>query len=169
MKALLTRFRTDRRGAATVEFALWAVAFFMVATVALDFGDLFIKRSRVNDAVSAAAVQSFQNRDTVTYTSLQAYIRALADDPAVTVSAVCNGNSATACTNTGRTCACLKTDGTYVAAASCGAACGSGSTTNSTAGYYLTISAQRNYSPMVLPRGQVSGSEVRETATVRLQ
>lgn len=168
MRPLLTRLRGDARGAATVEFALWCTTFFFMIMGAIDFGSYFLLRGKMNEAVSAAAVSSFKTPDNVTFTSLQGFVQGVTGDAAVSVSAICNG-SANACTNLSRTCACLKTDGSFTAAA-CGTTCtGTSYTSGSTAGYYLKIKATRSYSPVILPQDALTPATIVQSATVRLQ
>lgn len=164
----LRRLKADENGAAVVEFSLWTVLFFMVSLAGLDFGAFYLQRSAADEAVSAAAVSAFSKRTNVNFSDLPAYVKALSDDPALTVTTACNGVNAS-CTNLSRTCACLKSNGTYVSG-TCGAACsGTGITTGSTAGYYLTVTASKAYDPMILPSGTLVPATVKQSATVRLQ
>ncbi len=168
MMDLFRQLRRRDDGVASVEFALWSTFFFVIIMVALDFGSLYLQRGKLNEAVGAAAVASFNNADNVSFGSLPLYVRGLTEDQSTAVTVSCNG-SAGACTNFNRTCACLKQDGTYVAN-SCGNTCsGPGMTTGSTAGYYLTINASRSFDPMMVPRSVLSGASVSQQATVRLQ
>ncbi len=166
---MIRRLLRNRRGAATIEFALLATFFLGVMLVALDIGTYLIQRSSLRQAVSAAATSSFAQRDTVSYAAIPDYVRRAARAPATTlVTTSCNGG--TACTNSTRSCACLSRTATYVPAASCGAPCsGSGMAAGATSGYYLRISASYAYQPLVLPRGLLTASSISETATVRLQ
>ena len=162
------RLRSCRRGSASVEFALWTALFFALVMVALDFGLFHIQSERADRAVAAAAVQSFQQGANVAFPSIPAYIQAFAGDHGLTVTTSCNG-TAGSCTNLNRTCACLKNDATFVALA-CGTSCsGTGVTAGSTAGYYLTIAAERNFSAIVVPRGLLNNARISRSATVRLQ
>lgn len=162
------RLKADQRGAATVEFSLWTVLFFLVALSGLDFGAYYLQRSAADEAVSAAAVSAFTKRTNVGFSDIPAYVKALSDDTALTVTTSCNG-VAGSCTNLNRSCSCLKGDGTYVAT-TCGASCGgTGMTSGSTSGYYLTVLATKPYQSMILPSGSVVPATVRQSATVRLQ
>lgn len=160
--------RRDETGVASVEFGLWSIGFFMILMVAIDFGLFFIERGKVNEAVAAAAVASFEEADNVNFTILPTYVRSIADNQSIAVTASCNG-VAGSCTNLNRACACLKTDGSYVAQ-TCGDVCtGTDMTAGSTAGYYLTITANQGFEPVVLPNGLLSDSGMTQFATVRLQ
>lgn len=166
MRAFMHRLARDERGAVAVEFALWTILFFIVVMAALDFGMYYIQRGQVSEAVSAASVASFNNREDVKFDELPDYVRALAESPNLTVAITCNDGT---CKKNGRTCACLKSDGTY-ASKTCGAACtGSGVTANSTAGYYMTVNASRPYVPMILPNGVLTDAVIEQKATVRLE
>lgn len=167
MKAFIRKFIADRAGVAVTEFALGTTLLFMVVLAGLDFGGYFIQRGQINEAVSAAAMQSFQQRENVSFGNLQSYVRNLADSQTVTVTTSCNG-TANSCTNLNRTCACLQTNGTYTATA-CGTACSGGATSGSTAGYYLTIEASDLFRKVVLPKGVFGGDTVSQSVTVRLQ
>lgn len=161
------RLRSDQRGAVAVEFALWTTLFFMVVMVALDFGFFYLQRAKMNEAVSAAALSSFSQADTVSYSSLPDYVRALSGEAEMSVAISCNGG-ANNCTNTNRTCACLSTNGSYVAA-SCGNSCSQQSGSGAKAGYYLTISAEQSFEPVLVPGGSVLPTRLAQQATVRLQ
>lgn len=169
--SLLLRLRRDERGSVMSEFAIWTAMLFIVIMSALDFAGYYSARGAINEAVSAAALQAFQQRDKTEdqfYDEVPAYVRNLADDQALAVELSCNG-AANSCTNMNRTCACLTTEAKYVAA-QCSAECkGPGMTANSVAGYYMTIKASRNYNPLLLPKGVLAGTALDQTTTVRLQ
>lgn len=157
----------DSRGAVATEFALWVTLFFIAALGAFDLADIYFKRSQMGSAVSAASLQAFDQRDNVNFQELPAYVRALSTDESLSVTVSCNG-VANSCTNLNRTCACLTRTGTFTAR-QCGAPCsGSNMTSEVTAGYYLTITASRQFSPALIPNERV-GSQLSQTATVRLQ
>jgi len=158
----------DEQGAATIEFALLTLFFFLCALVALDFASYFVQRSQLAAAVSAGSISAFTNRSTVPFQTLPAYIQNaahLSDPPQISVS--CNG-TVNGCVNTGRSCACLSTTGSYVSAA-CGSSCPAGNTSGSTAGYYLQITASSRYRAVVLPRGMLNGTPIVQSVAVRLQ
>lgn len=168
MQKRMARLRRDEGGVATVEFALWTTLFFFVAIVAIDFGAFFIERGRMNEAVGAAAVASFSSADNVNFANLPTYVRGITGESSTAVTTSCNGVD-NACTNFARTCACLKSDGSYVTAA-CGNICtGEGVTGGSTAGYYLTIKATRPYQAMMVPDSAIDNALISQAATVRLQ
>ena len=165
MKRFIRKLAADREGVAVAEFALWTTLLFMVVLVGLDFGGYFIQRGQLNEAISAAAMESFKQRDNVNYDSLQGYVRNLADSQSVSVSTSCNGGT---CTNLNRACACLQSDGSF-AADDCGNTCPAGATAGSTAGYYLTIDASDPFRTVLLPKGLFAGDTVSESVTVRLE
>ncbi|WP_241217849.1 TadE/TadG family type IV pilus assembly protein [Sphingomonas sp. ABOLD] len=159
---------SDDQGAATIEFALLTLFFFLCALVALDFASYFVQRSQLAAAVSAGSISAFTNRAAVPFQALPAYIQNaahLSDPPQISVS--CNG-TVNGCVNTGRSCACLSTTGSYVSAP-CGSSCPAGNTPSSTAGYYLQITASSRYRAVVLPRGMLNGTPIVQTVAVRLQ
>lgn len=174
IESFLLRLRGDQSGSVMSEFAIWTAMLFIVIMTALDFAGYYSARGAINEAVSATALQAFQQRDKTDassnqfYNEVPAYVRNLADDQSLAVELSCNG-VANSCTNTNRTCACLTSEAKYVATA-CSAECkGTGMTANSVAGYYLTIKASRNYDPLLLPRGVLAGTALDQTTTVRLQ
>lgn len=171
MRNLLKKLGVLRQredGVVVVEFALWSTLFFLVVSVAMDFGTFFIQRGKINEAVTATAIATFNSSDDVAWTSLQTYVRGLTEDNSVAVTYQCNGG-VSACGNGTRTCACLKTDGTYVSAAACGDPCGSGTTAGSTAGYYVTITATQGFDPLIVPRGVLDNAQIQQSATIRLE
>lgn len=158
----------DTSGAATVEFALLTLFFFVFSLLGLDVASYCVQRSEMAAAVSAASVSAFANRSAVPFQTLPVYVQNAARLPtAPQVSIGCNG-VAGSCTNTNRSCACLSRTGSYVGAA-CGGSCPAGATANSTAGYYLQITAASQYRAMVLPRGMLNGTPIVQTVTIRLQ
>lgn len=165
---LLDRLRRDDQGAVVVEFAFWIVGFFFVAMIAIDFGFYFVQRTKLNMAVGSVSVAAFNTPTNVDFGNMPSAVRSLGGLSTIAVTVSCNG-VANACVNTSRTCACLKQNGTYVAAA-CGSTCtGTGVTTGSTAGYYMTVRGSVTYQPMVIPSTMLSSSSMAQTATVRLQ
>ncbi|MBB5985180.1 Flp pilus assembly protein TadG [Sphingobium sp. B1D3A] len=167
MRNLVHALRRDDKGGVAVEFALWITLFFITALGAFDLGDMYFKRSQMGSAVSAASLQAFDQRDDVNFAELGNYVKALANDSKLTVTVSCNG-VAGSCTNVDRPCACLTTEGEMVAR-QCGIPCSEANMTPGvTAGYYLTISASQSFSPVLLSGGSV-GSQLSQTATVRLQ
>ncbi|MFC3099174.1 TadE/TadG family type IV pilus assembly protein [Alteraurantiacibacter palmitatis] len=166
-KRFLSCLRKDQRGVAAVEFALWTTLFFFAVMVALDFGSYYMHRGKLSTAVGAAAVSAYNQPNNVAFNSMQGYVRSLSGFADATVTNSCNG-VAGSCTNLNRTCACLKNDGTFVAAA-CNTSCsGSGVTAGSRAGYYYTITASAPFSPMIIPDSVLDGSTMSQRATVRL-
>lgn len=160
--------RNGEEGAATIEFALLTLFFFVFALLALDVASYFVQRSQLAASVSAASVSAFANRTSVPFQNLPAYVQNAARlTTAPQVSIACNG-VANACVNTSRSCACLSTSGSYVGA-TCGGSCGTGTTTGSTAGYYLTITSSAQYRALMLPRGMLNGTQITQSVTVRLQ
>jgi len=172
MIRLIRTLIRETRGAATVEFAFLTVFFFGVVMAALDVGMYFIQQSRLTEAVSSASISAFASRNAVTFTNIPTIVSSGAGAPSgttVSVSTVCNGTPATACTNSNRTCACLSQTGTYTTA-TCGATCtGNGMSSGATAGYYMTINASYTYRPVVLPHGLLTGKTVSRSLTERLQ
>lgn len=158
----------DTRGAATIEFALLTLFFFVFALLALDVAGYFVQRSQMAAAVSAASVSAFANRTTVPFQSLPGFVQNAARLTSVPqVSIACNG-VAGGCANSNRSCACLSRTGTFTAA-TCGSVCTGGASTGSTAGYYLQISASSTYQAMVLPNGMLNGTPVAQSVVIRLQ
>jgi len=163
MRRLFCKLVADRAGVAVTEFALGTTLLFMVVLAGLDFGGYFMQRGQLNEAISAAAMESFKQRENApSRQALETYVRNLADSQAVNVSIRCNGGSCTGA------CACLQTNGSFTPA-TCGTACSSGATSGSTAGYYLTIEASEPFRKVVLPNGVFGGDMVTQSVTVRLK
>lgn len=169
---LARRLRRDRRGAATIEFALWGSFVFIGMLTALDFGLWQSYQLRLSSAVEQGSILAFNGRGTLDQAAagqIGRYVSATAHLPlpgAVTVTTGCNGGTDN-CVATSRTCACIATAGTTnsYAAASCGEPCPGGST----AGYYLTIRASYPYHAVVLPDAWLDGRDMIDSAVVRLQ
>lgn len=162
------RLSGDQRGAAAIELGIMTSGFFLLAMGAFDFGGAYMQRGQINEAVSAAAVKSFESRDNVGFSDLQSYVRNLSDNQSLNVSLSCNG-VANSCTNFNRTCSCLKTDGSFVSAACDNTCSGADLTPGSTAGYYLTIKGEQPYQTVLLPKAVLSSSMVSQSVTIRLQ
>ncbi|WP_066717024.1 TadE/TadG family type IV pilus assembly protein [Sphingomonas pituitosa] len=159
---------SSEEGAATIEFALLTLFFFLSALLTLDVASYYVQRSQLAQAVSAGSMSAFANRSAVPYQSLPGYIQNAARLPsAPQVRIGCNG-VANGCVNTGRSCACLSKAGGYSSAV-CGSSCPAGTTPNSTAGYYMQITASSQYRAMVLPNGMLNGTPITQSVTVRLE
>jgi len=168
LAALALHLRRDREGSVMTEFAIWTSVLFIALMAGMDFGGYYIARGAVNEAISAAAVQAFESRDEADFTAIPGYVRNLSERPSLAVTISCNGTTGS-CTNTNRTCACLRTDATY-SANTCGSPCsGAGMTPNSVAGYYLTIKASQTYEPLLVPDSLLAGTALTQATTVRLQ
>ena len=166
--ASAARLRDDARGAATIEFALWSALFFLAIMPALDFGTFYLERARLGKAVATASIHAFMTADDPALEEIPAHVRSIGGVPAALVTIGCNGVAAS-CASDNRDCACLRADGSYLAA-TCGSSCrGVGMTADSTAGRYLTIRAEQSFHPLVLPGGAPLPAMIVEEATVRLQ
>lgn len=163
------RLRGDCAGVVMTEFAVWTSGLLLALMVGLDFGGYYIARGSINEGISAAAVKAFDGRDEVDFDAIPAYVRNMADNQVLDVTVSCNGVSGACTNNENRTCACLRNDATY-AEATCGEICtGSNVTENSVAGYYLTIRAAQTYSPVLVPQGMLSGTQMSQATTIRLE
>ena len=168
-RAVLRALRRDRRGAAAVEFAILSACFFFAFMAVLDFGSFFVSEHRLGQAVVSAGNSAFSHRDSVDFSSIPGYVQNAAGNAAATVNITCNGSASQACTNTGRSCACVSNTGTYTAAI-CAASCPtSGYSANQKAGYYLTITASAPYSAVIIPNSILKNGTIRRSVTMRLQ
>lgn len=169
MMRSLRSLRQDTRGVAAVEFALLTTSLFFGFLAVLDFGYFLVGEQKLGQAVSAAALSSFQTKNAVNFTSIPTYVQQAADAPAtVTVTTSCNG-VANSCTNTSRACACINSSGAY-SAATCAANCtGTGMSANQLAGYYLTINAAYTFPALIAPKGMLKNANVSRAVTIRLQ
>ena len=168
MRVLLLRLRDDRRGVATIEFALLSVLFFFVMTAGLDLGMWYQQRLRLDSAVEQGAMVAFNSRTAVDQAAVGTYVAAAARlSTAPTVTVGCNGGTNN-CVNSGRTYACVSGSAptpTYTTAA-LNAACADGSV----AGYYMTIKAVATSSTMLVPAAMLGGNMVQtRSAVVRLE
>lgn len=162
----LKSFVKDRRGLATVEFALWASLILGVLLLSTDFAFYTLYKERLNRAVSEASLAAFSTKDNINTAKIATYVSATAGLPAgaPTVAVGCNGGST--CVNTNRTYACLSgTNSTFTTAAGANAVCSSGGLS----GYYLTVSASYTFQHVVMPNPFLDGRVMSAIATVRLQ
>lgn len=168
IRPFLFRLRDDRRGMATVEFALLSVLFFFVMTAGLDIGMWNQQRLRLDSAVEQGAMIAFNSRANVDQAAIRTYVAAAAKLPAApTVTVGCNGGSSN-CVNASRPCACLSgsTPAPAYTATACNATCADGSL----AGYYMNIRAVATSSTMLVPEAMLGGNMVQtRSAVVRLQ
>ncbi|MDJ0277987.1 TadE/TadG family type IV pilus assembly protein [Sphingomonas sp. 2R-10] len=162
----------DRRGAATIEFALLTCFLFAIMLAALDFGMFFIQRGNLGSGVATTAVHSFSNRAAVPFTNIPTMVAAIAGAPGASnlvVTVECNGGD-TPCVNESRVCACLTADNGYRATATCGAPCGAASgSAAARSGYYLRVKASYRYVPAVVPASLFGDTTLEQAAVVRLQ
>ncbi len=165
---LLARLRREKRGVATIEFALLSVLFFFVMTAGLDIGMWYQQRLRLDSAVEQGAIIAFSSRASVNQATVGTYVAAaakLATAPVVTVG--CNGGTNN-CVNSSRTYACVSGSTptpTYTVAAA-NAVCADGSL----AGYYMDIRAVSTASTMLVPAAMLGGNMVQtRSAVVRLE
>lgn len=166
--SFLLRLRNDRRGVATIEFALLSVLFFFVMTAGLDIGMWYQQRLRLDSALEQGAMIAFNSRTSVDQAAIGTYVAAaakLSSAPVVTVG--CNGGSAN-CVNSSRTCTCVSGPAptpTYTAM-TCNSTCADGSL----AGYYMNIKAVATSSTVLVPAAMLGGNMVQtRSAVVRLQ
>ena len=167
---LAARLRDNRKGVATVEFALWASLILAAMLPCIDFGLYLLNQSRLGAAVGQASILAYNMRDadSVNVNQLSQYVPAASGlaSGSVTTSITCNGTQSCATPKTSRTCACPSGSRpvTYTPAASCGATCASGAT----AGYYLTV--QGGYvHRSIAANPLLDGKTVTNETTVRLQ
>lgn len=166
LPSALLRFGRDRRGVATVEFALWSLLILSVLLVSADFGIFALNKLRLKRSVSEASIAAFNARGNLDPNRVAQYVVASAHIPGTppTVSVTCNGGET--CINTGRKCGCISlANGAFSMAGSCNAACPSGGLS----GYYMTISAKTTYRHVILRNPWLDGQDITARVTVRLQ
>jgi Flp pilus assembly protein TadG len=155
----------DRRGIATVEFALWSMLIFATLLLSADFAIYTLYKQRLERAVSEASLAAFVAKDDIDTDDIATYVTATAALPSQpSASVTCNGESS--CVKTNRTYACLSgADDSYTPALSANAACSSGGLS----GYYLTVSATYVFQHVVMPNPFLEGRPMTASATVRLE
>lgn len=168
---LWTALLRDTRGAAAVEFALWSVFVFAVLSVSIDFGIYLAHTGRIASASEQAAIVAYNKRESgpVDGASLAQFLNASSrtPGPAVRTTVTCNGTAA-ACNAApaARKCVCVSgLAPIYTASANCGDPCASGATS----GYYVTLSSEYGFQPIVSPHPLLNGKVIRQSVTVRLQ
>lgn len=158
-----------RRGAATIEFALWSVLIFAALLPCLDFALYLANAGRLSTAVSQGAMLAYKARDSaIDESALIRYVEASSRLQTGTVSATvrCNGG-AQSCTVpvSNRLCTCIAqtVPATYLTT-SCTATCASGAKP----GFYLTLQASHVHRSM-FPSPWLDGRRLTQATTVRLQ
>lgn len=160
----LTSLIRNKRGVATIEFALVSLFMFGTIMVALDFGFNAQQRLKLGSAVEQASIIAY-NQQTGSDTSvISNFIAAAAGTKAApTVTITCNG---TGTCGDGK-CSCINsTTGAFVAAASCNATC-SGS--SAVSGNYMKIVASSTYTSVIVPDKWLGGTNITSASVVRLQ
>jgi len=168
----MRKFRTligNRRGTATIEFALMSLFMFGTTMVALDFGFYTQQKMKLGSAVEQAAILAYNKKiGTSAATSdtslISNYVRDYSGLKTTPTAAIkCNGT--TACGD-GR-CSCINaTTGAISVVGTCNAVC-TGSASYS--GNYLQITATATYNSVIVPDTYLGGKTMTQTAVVRLQ
>lgn len=168
---LLKRLRRDESGAAAVEFAAWSVVALTLLLVSVDFGFYLVQTGRIASASEQGAVVTYNRREAgaVDATAIATFVNAAAQAPGdpVRTAVTCNG-TAQACNAapSARQCVCVSgMTPTYTTAGSCGAPCPSGATS----GYYVTLSSEYDFDPLISPHPFLENKVIRQSVTVRLQ
>jgi Flp pilus assembly protein TadG len=160
--ALLRRLLRCNRGAAAVEFGLSAPLLLGVLVPVADLGLAFSTQQQLQDAVQAGALYA------TTHPWNQNAASAIAS--AVTAATPLSGISTSP--SPYQMCGCPSgtsvnggTSGSGITTASCGSTCSNGET----AGYYVVISAQRTYTP-ILPYSLLGSSRtLTAQSTIRIR
>src|SRR3546814_4681003 len=84
-KLFIKRLKSDDKGSATIEFAVFASMFFMVMMVALDFGMYLTYQLRLNAAVEQGSMLAFNNRNAIDAQQIDNYVAAASRLPGGTV------------------------------------------------------------------------------------
>lgn len=164
-------FRRDTGGSAAVEFAIWIVFVFGALSVSIDFAFYLAHTGRLAAASEQTAIVAYNKRESgpVDSASLAQFLNAAArtPGPAVRTTVTCNGTAgACGATPNARQCVCVSgLKPTYAASANCGDPCASGATS----GYYVSISSEYDFQPIVSPHPLLNGKVIRQSVTVRLQ
>jgi len=157
------RLLSDRRGTASLEFALLSVFFFGLCTVALDFGLYIQQKLKLGAAVEQAGLMAFNTRGDFKPENIANYVNAAAGTsiaPETTVTC----NQGQPCVNKDRPNVCWSTASkTFVTPP--GAACADGAEP----GYYVTVATRMRYTSIVVPDRWLGGKDVAQSAVIRLQ
>lgn len=154
----------DRRGTATIEFALASLFLFGVITVALDFGMYVQQKLKLGSVVEQAGIIAFNaGSNTPDETVLTSFIQ----NAGANSDFRCNSATQQACTST-TTSQCIGAPATaggwptFTAPSS--GACASGGSP----GYYLVIRATKTYQAMVVSDKYLGGKYIVQQTVVRL-
>ncbi|WP_396592613.1 TadE/TadG family type IV pilus assembly protein [Brevundimonas sp. R86498] len=165
------RWRKAADGAVAVEFALWSVFALVPLLMSIDFGFYLAQTGRIASAAEQAALVTYNRREAgpVDTATLATFLNASARVPggAVRTTITCNGTTnACSAVPAARSCVCVSgLPAAYSAAASCGAPCPGGATS----GYYVTLTAEHTFDPMISPHPFLEDRIIRQSVTVRLK
>ncbi len=168
------RLRRDRRAMAAVEMAMLSPVYLLLLGGAVDYGGALYVKFNLTASVSAAANFALLNSGQASSSggaALAGNLAAIAasshaanwanvsvsvnNGPSVTISGGVSTTGGTA--SNANSCYCptgSKTNIVWGAATACGAACGSGGY----AGKFVSISASRAFTPMILPASLIASS-----------
>jgi Flp pilus assembly protein TadG len=123
-----------RAGVSSIEFALTAPLMLILLMPVVDLGMGFYQQMQVSNAAEAGAQYVMQN----------GFGNLTAIESAVTSATTLSGISASPAPT--EACGCPNSTNTAIVAATCGSTC---PTTSQTAGVYVTVNAEANYTPLL--------------------
>ena len=163
----IRKIRSDQRGVAAIEFALWASLIGLPLIGGADFALYSMSKLRLNNALGQGVIAAFQTREAVNVTTTRNIVTASwGNTPAVTVTVTCNGTAS--CVNTNRPCARI-TGWSAGAPQFTAVACNSGCVGNSCPGYFMTIRGEATYSSIINNGRFTAPTQLDQSVTVALQ
>lgn len=154
----------DKRGVATVEFAIVGSILFAVLLPFLDFAIFALQKQEIEQAHSKASLFAYSTSSEINKENIEQYLRNNLDLPGATPNITISCNGISNCVSEPRPCACpTSVRGSY-APQTCGNICPDGSRS----GYYLTIDSEYQFESFLFEDSPLINENIVSTSTLRL-
>ena len=153
MKMFRAKYKSDRRGVSSIEFALACPTMLLLFCGLADFGLALWDKSMLANAVAQGAYYSFLSGTSVSSTTVKTFVQGASKLSGVTANV------------TGPACYCMTGFPAALATATCGSTCSD----STIAGYYVQITATYTYSSILPAYSTLNNPTLTEKTIVRLQ
>lgn len=154
----------DKRGVATVEFAIVGSILFAVLLPFLDFAIFALQKQEIEQAHSKASLFAYSASDDINKRNIEQYLRNNLDLPGATPNITISCNGMRNCVSEPRPCACPTSVRGRYAPQTCGNICPDGSRS----GYYLTIDSEYQFESFLFEDSPLINENIVSTSTLRL-